>query len=154
MSNAASLSVKPKPFLLPGALLAALLLCGLIAWMIESRASILRDGNELVLKTEPVDPRDLLRGRYVRLNYAASNVFVPAVGFGDGDHEQFPDFGREVFVTFEPGDDGFHKPVAAFATPPGDGLFLRGESGGVEQVGFANAMERECQFRHRPLLYQ
>jgi uncharacterized membrane-anchored protein len=37
--------------------------------MIESRAAILRDGTEIVLQVEPIDPRDLMRGDYVRLQY-------------------------------------------------------------------------------------
>lgn len=61
------------PFL--ALLLATAVLVGLPAWMILDRAAILRDGTEIVLKTAPVDPRDLMRGDYVRLRYEEiSNV--------------------------------------------------------------------------------
>ncbi|TCR92616.1 GDYXXLXY domain-containing protein [Rhizobium sp. BK376] len=45
-----------------------------IGYVIESRASILESGSEVLLKTAPVDPRDLLRGDYVTLNYDISRV--------------------------------------------------------------------------------
>ena len=47
---------------------------GILYSMIESRASILRSGREVVLKTEPVDPRDLMRGDYVILGYPLSRL--------------------------------------------------------------------------------
>lgn len=47
---------------------------GVLAYMIEGRAHILRNGREITLLTEPVDPRDLLRGDYVILGYAISRV--------------------------------------------------------------------------------
>ena len=34
-------------------------------------------GHKLMLKTVPVDPRDLLRGDYVILDYEISNFFMP-----------------------------------------------------------------------------
>ena len=58
-------------------LLAALMAIGqsgILYYMIESRASILRTGREVVLKTEPVDPRDLMRGDYVTLGYPLSRI--------------------------------------------------------------------------------
>lgn len=59
-------------------LLAALIVAGLqtsiFGYMIASRAAILRSGTEVLLKTAPVDPRDLLRGDYVVLSYDISTV--------------------------------------------------------------------------------
>jgi uncharacterized membrane-anchored protein len=46
----------------------------ILGYMIESRASILRSGSEVLLKTAPVDPRDLLRGDYVVLTYEISRI--------------------------------------------------------------------------------
>ncbi|MBZ5758317.1 MULTISPECIES: GDYXXLXY domain-containing protein [unclassified Rhizobium] len=54
----------------------ALLQTVVIGTMIVSRATILRNGSEVLLKASPVDPRDLLRGDYVILNYDISNVPV------------------------------------------------------------------------------
>ncbi|MFC5386002.1 GDYXXLXY domain-containing protein [Aquamicrobium segne] len=65
------------------ALFLALLQAGFLGWMIVSRAAVLRDGREVVLKVEPIDPRDLLRGDYVILNYDIS--WIPLAMIVDQD---------------------------------------------------------------------
>ena len=60
--------------LVMAALLVAGLQTGVLGYMIASRAAILRSGMEVLLKTAPVDPRDLLRGDYVILSYDISSV--------------------------------------------------------------------------------
>lgn len=59
---------------LVAALIAAVLQTAALGYMVESRASILRNGKEVLLKTVPVDPRDLLRGDYVILSYDISSL--------------------------------------------------------------------------------
>ncbi|MBD9372173.1 GDYXXLXY domain-containing protein [Rhizobium sp. ARZ01] len=56
------------------AVLAALVQTAVLGYMVETRASILRIGTEVRLKTAPVDPRDLLRGDYVTLGYQISTI--------------------------------------------------------------------------------
>jgi len=67
-------------------IVAALLVAGLqtliLGYIIQSRASILASGTEILLKTAPVDPRDFLRGDYVVLNYDISSVPVSTVTGG------------------------------------------------------------------------
>ena len=67
-------------------LVAAILVAGLqtliLGYIIQSRASILASGTEVLLKTAPVDPRDFLRGDYVVLNYDISSVPVSTVTCG------------------------------------------------------------------------
>ena len=53
---------------------------GVLYYMIESRASILRSGREVVLRTEPVDPRDLMRGDFVILSYPLSRLDPAVIG--------------------------------------------------------------------------
>ncbi|NEJ71072.1 hypothetical protein GR197_11045 [Rhizobium phaseoli] len=69
-----------------GYLLSAIIVAGLqtliLGTIIQSRASILADGAEVLLKTAPVDPRDFLRGDYVVLNYDISSVPVQTVSGG------------------------------------------------------------------------
>ncbi|MGO6971607.1 GDYXXLXY domain-containing protein [Rhizobium leguminosarum] len=69
-----------------GYLLSAVIVAGLqtliLGTIIQSRASILSDGAEVLLKTAPVDPRDFLRGDYVVLNYDISSVPVQTVSGG------------------------------------------------------------------------
>ncbi len=47
------------------------------AWLLGTAAMqerVLRVGQVILLETQPVDPRDLLRGDFVRLNYKISDV--------------------------------------------------------------------------------
>jgi hypothetical protein len=54
------------------------------AWvlgMVFQQERLLRGGAVVLLETQPVDPRDLLRGDFVRLNYVISDIpqkFFPA----------------------------------------------------------------------------
>lgn len=85
---------------------------GFLVSMIAGRAAVLRDGQEVVLQVEPVDPRDLLRGDYVTLAYNISRLPVdlfperPAEGAQD-------EGGRTVFVRLKAGEDGIFQPVSA-----------------------------------------
>lgn len=100
-----------RRYLLVAAVAVALVQIGFLVTMITGRAAILRDGTEIVLKTEPVDPRDLLRGDYVVLGYDISmlpgELIQPAE---EGDAEAGD---RTVFVRLAPGADGFHQAIAA-----------------------------------------
>lgn len=49
-----------------------------LATMIHDRTSLLRNGQEVILEAEPVDPRSLFRGDYVILNYPVSTTTVSA----------------------------------------------------------------------------
>ena len=62
--------------LLLAACLVALGELGFLSWVIAGRAAILRNGQEVVLSVEPVDPRDLLRGDYVRFGYEIAQLPV------------------------------------------------------------------------------
>ncbi|WP_075288904.1 GDYXXLXY domain-containing protein [Pararhizobium arenae] len=97
------------------AIVVAALQTGVIGYMIESRASILRSGRDVVLKTVPVDPRDLLRGDYVVLSYEISSI--PADKFVDKPPTEETD--AQVSVRLSQGGDGFwHVAEAAFGTLP------------------------------------
>ncbi|MBB3352325.1 putative membrane-anchored protein [Rhizobium sp. BK049] len=69
-----------------GYLISAIIVAGLqtliLGTIIQSRASILSSGAEVLLKTAPVDPRDFLRGDYVVLNYDISTVPVRTISGG------------------------------------------------------------------------
>ncbi|MBO6552491.1 MAG: GDYXXLXY domain-containing protein [Roseitalea sp.] len=118
---------RAKPFVVPAAVAATAVLCAILAWMIESRAQILREGAEIVLKSEPIDPRDLLRGHYVVLTYPAQQITGDVLA-GLTAEAGMREPGRDVpvYVTFEAGPDGHHRPVAASLTKPDEGIFLRG----------------------------
>lgn len=115
-----------KPFLMVAALVSSLALGAVITWMIADRAAILRDGQDVVLKTEPVDPRDLLRGRYVRLNYAISTIAAPLFNLEAGERLER---GATVYVKLVEGADGYWAATDAAATPPegGESVWIRGK---------------------------
>lgn len=93
--------------------------------ILADRAVTLMTGHELVVKTVPVDPRDIFRGDYVALNYEISRI---EVGRLEGDRQFLP--GDRVYVTLKPeGDDWVaetvsHRPPAATSLAPED-RFLR-----------------------------
>jgi uncharacterized membrane-anchored protein len=93
------------------ALVVAAAQIGFLAAMIEGRAAILRDGKTVLLKVEPVDPRDLLRGDYVRLGYAISTLDRSLFGATVSDDEIAS--GTPVMVRLAPGEDGLWQAVSA-----------------------------------------
>lgn len=103
-------------FLLLAAVAVSAIQSGILVSMIAGRAAILRDGTEIVLKVEPVDPRDLLRGDYVILSYNIS-LLQPDLfeDLGADDSEGGP---RDVFVRLALDADGFHQAVSARLDAP------------------------------------
>lgn len=85
------------------ALAMALLQTAILGYMIEGRAGILRSGTEVLLKTAPVDPRDLLRGDYVILTYDVSTISTTSI---IGQKPEAGDAAR-LHVRLKPGADGF-----------------------------------------------
>lgn len=63
-----------KNWLYIAAFIIALSQTGVMLAGVQQRISILRSGTEVVLRTLPVDPRDLMRGDYVILSYDISRL--------------------------------------------------------------------------------
>jgi uncharacterized membrane-anchored protein len=102
-------------YLLPIAIAVALVQIGILGSMIYGRAAILRDGREVTLSVLPVDPRDLLRGDYVRISYNISSL--PAALVEEADKADPSE--RTVYVRLRPAASGVWEPVAArFGKPP------------------------------------
>ena len=101
--------MKAKAFLLVLALQVALLI-GLVAQQ-EFR---LASGQTILLETAPVDPRDLLRGDYVILNYKITTL---SRSLFSSDPSTLPPPGTPVFVLLEKRGT-FHEAVSASLTPP------------------------------------
>nr|WP_307159495.1 GDYXXLXY domain-containing protein [Rhizobium paknamense] len=101
--------------LLSAAILIAALETVAIGAMIEHRARILRSGADVLLKTTAVDPRDLLRGDYVLLNYGISVIpEEKLVGERPSTPERLP-----LNVRLTAGADGFYQvEEASFETLP------------------------------------
>lgn len=100
------------------AVLVAALQIGFLGWMIAGRAAILRNGQDVMLKVQPVDPRDLLRGDYVRLGYEVSSIPVALVVNPPAAESMIAE-GRPVFVRLGKDADGYWRVrSAAFDAPP------------------------------------
>lgn len=98
--------------LLIAAIAIALVQIGFLSWMIAGRAAILRDGSEVLLKVEPVDPRDLLRGDYVRLGYDISRI--PSELIADVPQGQAATAEGPISVRLKKGDDGYWHAASAW----------------------------------------
>ena len=66
----------------------------IIGGMVGLKEYTLQTGQEILLKTVPVDPRDLFRGDYVVLSYALSSLDVDKLGASDAAFSR----GQEVYV--------------------------------------------------------
>ncbi|MDF2815384.1 MAG: hypothetical protein K0Q81_1584 [Paenibacillus sp.] len=82
-------------------------------------------GDEIRLQTVPVDPRDLLYGDYVILNYEISSL-KPELWKESGEK---PDNGDVIYVALKPDNNGIYRPIGAYADKPevnGDEVVLKG----------------------------
>ena len=88
-------------------------------------------GQEVTLKTIPVDPRSLFRGNYARLNYDISTI--PATDMLTVTGLRFNQY---VYVKLKPGDGGIHVYDGASLTRPVSGLFIRGRAQGDRNIKY------------------
>ena len=89
----------------------------------------LRTGREVLLKTVPVDPRDLILGDYVILNYEIAQI--PA-------KENYKD-NETLYVTITTDRDNIAHVSAITRNKPQAGLFMKGKTGRCSSVFFTNA---------------
>ncbi|HUG10911.1 MAG TPA: GDYXXLXY domain-containing protein [Opitutaceae bacterium] len=116
---------------------AALQVC-LLAFMAGQREWISRFGDQLTLRTAPIDPNDPMRGAYVRLNYEIN--WVPAALCKDGPAEwtKVNDYtlvrrlrDRVVYALLRIDAYGIAELVSLSDVRPSEGTYLRGR---VESV--------------------
>ncbi|TIP86774.1 MAG: hypothetical protein E5X58_31845 [Mesorhizobium sp.] len=90
----------------------ALVQIGFLSWIIAGRAAILRDGRQVLLRVEPIDPRDLLRGDYILLSYDISRIPVKLIAnipAGKLTSDDTP-----IVVRLKQGADGYWEATAAW----------------------------------------
>ncbi|MGD0350873.1 MAG: GDYXXLXY domain-containing protein [Verrucomicrobiota bacterium] len=101
------------------------------AWLlgtvvVQERA--LATGKVILLETRRVDPRDLLRGDYLILNYKISDV--PVNLFSPPVKKDLP-YGTKVFVALAPGTNRFYEVTRASTNsfkPGSNEVLLRGKT--------------------------
>ena len=99
--------------------LQALLLVG----MIGMKQAWIARGEKIKLKTVPVDPRDIFRGDYARLNYDISSLDLDSLGCKDT-------FKRndKVFVTLKKSEKDYYEAASVSSKKPAGGFFLQGRT--------------------------
>jgi uncharacterized membrane-anchored protein len=120
------------------AVLLAIAQIAFLSWIIVGRAAILRNGQEVLLKVEPIDPRDLLRGDYVRLGYEIRNVPVKLVANAPAGEFLVED--GPIFVRLGKDADGYWRPRSASlrvaeGAPPAGEVDIRGTVSGGWTIG-------------------
>ncbi len=85
--------------------LLALLHTAVLAWMVVDRTILIKTGKEIVLPIQPVDPRDLFRGEYVRLGYGVGQVPMRLI------EGRPPERNAAFYVTIEQQPDETWRPV-------------------------------------------
>lgn len=104
------MSRHPSKFAI-GIVIAALLQSAALAWMVYDRVSLLKNGREVIVKSVPVDPRDLFRGDYVILDYEISSLDLNKLE-GDSSFST----GQKIYVSLKQGEEGFWHAVSVHAT--------------------------------------
>jgi len=69
-----------------------------LAAVVMQRETVLQDGDLVFMRTLPVDPRDLLRGDYVRLGYEVANIPAERVRAEEFKEMQKPE--RRVYLAY------------------------------------------------------
>lgn len=94
----------------------------IIIGLIASKEFILRTGDEVLLKTVPVDPRDLFRGDYVILRYEISRLDLNNI---PSDYTEFK-FGDKVYVVLKKENDYGVASRIFRNIPKDEKLFIKG----------------------------
>lgn len=81
----------------------------------------LRTGTEVMLKTLPVDPRDLFRGDYVILNYEISTLDMGKIPAEDS----YFTYNDRIYLALEL-KDGYGVPKKIYRTPPENEFYIKG----------------------------
>ena len=117
------------------------------AWLLGTAAvqeHALATGKVILLETARVDPRDLLRGDYLILNYKISDVSVNL--FSPPATKDLPN-GTKVFIALAPATNQFYVVVRASAnefTPATDEVLLKGRSAWLRWTAATNSIHVEC----------
>jgi uncharacterized membrane-anchored protein len=116
------------------------------AWLLGTVAvqeHALATGKIILLETARVDPRDLLRGDYLILNYKISDV--PVNLFSPPVMKDLPE-GTKIYVALAPATNQFYAVVKASTnqfTPAADEVLLKGKSTWLQWNASTNSVHVE-----------
>jgi uncharacterized membrane-anchored protein len=103
--------------------LAVVFQIGVVASMVASREWLLATGKSYVFQTAPIDPRDIFRGDYVRLNYLFNSV--PVSQLDEAILSKGLRKGEKVFLSLTTNSGGISSGGQLHAAPP-QGPYLKG----------------------------
>jgi len=109
--------------------------------MIGMKQYTLSTGQPVLLKTQPIDPRSLFSGDYVRLNYSVSQLRFDQIE-GERDFRR----GDTIYVVLRPGDE-YWEPVSVHRhqpSVPAGQIAIKGRVMSVQQQTF-NRQERRTE---------
>lgn len=107
-------------------LLACLVPIGILIGMTVTPLYTLMTGEEVILRTIPVDPTDLFRGDYVVLRYEAEEIPSSLISKEVRTELDNGGYETEVYVPLEL-KDGVHTPTEVLLTKPNSDLYLKGK---------------------------
>jgi len=81
----------------------------------------LKTGEEVMLKTMPIDPRDLFRGDYVILSYEIGSLDIGSLPTDTANFNQ----NDKVYVVLSK-QDGYGTASGIYKNQPNEGLFIKG----------------------------
>ncbi len=103
--------------------LAVIFQIGVVAAMVASREWLLATGKPYLLQTAPIDPRDIFRGDYVRLDYLFNRI--PLRQLDDTIQKDGVRKGQKVYLELQTDSSGVTHGGILHLKPP-QGPFLRG----------------------------
>lgn len=109
-------------------LLAVAAQLAVLAWMAGEREWIFRTGHVVHLRTAPVDPRDLFRGDFVRLQYEISNVRAEQLEPAPAKPPRERHRHQVVYTRLQAAGEGLYEAAGTSTTRPADGRFIRGRT--------------------------
>lgn len=104
-------------------ILLVLLQCLLLFGMIGMREVWILKGTKIKLKCVPVDPRDIFRGDYARLNYEISTLDLDSLYC----NEKFKK-NDKIFVSLKKNEKGYYEAYSVSSNKPDGPIFLRGRA--------------------------
>lgn len=122
--------MKTKHIFILFIILAIVQLC-IPAQMINHRESILKNGEAFKFKTEPIDPSDPFKGKYIRLNFELNSFKSENKNWTRA---------SDVYVSIESDSLGFVKATAIHKKAPSSGTFVKAE------VNWFNERDHELRF--------
>jgi uncharacterized membrane-anchored protein len=88
--------------------------------MIYDSETVIVEGVTYKFKTQPIDPSDPFRGKYITLNFDANSIII----IPDGTDSTW-ESGEDIFVTFTTDSAGFAKPSGIYREEPDTEAYLK-----------------------------